>query len=175
MDVRITKFGVHPESLQTAIERKFVSVGRAYLAMGSEARDYMHGIIRTSLKRPDESTGNLIDSIKMDVTPTFVGVGNTVRMDVQAPYWRLIDLGGTVARANYKRHYVPGFFAGNRYIYDPGTTGYLLPSGLKDGVVITGMHFVSKTFLYAKTFIRVRLDNLLRGKVTVMRRITVVR
>ena len=130
---------------------------------GNTMLSYMQQYIASKIK--GESSGNLIRSIRFYGTAVAGtgsvnwGIGLISEMDALAPYWHIIDVGGSSFQGDY--HFVPGFFDGKTFNYVPGSEeGRMLPSGVKG--VIKPMHYVDATRLQLDKEIQ-RIITSLRG------------
>jgi len=130
------------------IEKNWFEFQEQLFDAGNKMLSYMQGFIASKIK--GESTGNLVRSIKLyseagaGTAEVSWGIGLISEMDAIAPYWHIIDVGGSSFSGDY--HFVPGFFEGNKFKYNPMMAeGKSLPSGVKG--IITPMHYISATRL----------------------------
>lgn len=131
---------------------------------GNTMLSYMQQFITSKVK--GESTGNLVRSIKLyseagaGTGSVSWGIGLISEMDALAPYWHIIDVGGSGFKGDY--HFVPGFFNGSKFVYNPMMAeGKMLPSGVKG--IIKPMHYISATRLQLDKEIQ-RILTSLKGK-----------
>ena len=131
---------------------------------GNKMLSYMQQYIASKIK--GESTGNLIRSIKLysvagaGTASVSWGIGLISEMDTLAPYWHIIDVGGSSFTGNY--HFVPGFFDGSKFNYNPTMQeGKMLPSGVKG--VIKPMNYIEATRLQLDREIQ-RIITSLKGR-----------
>jgi len=129
---------------------------------GNKMLSYMQQYIASKIK--GESSGDLVRSIKFyGVAPAGTGsvswgIGRISEMDMLAPYWHIIDVGGSSFAGEY--HFVPGFFDGSIFKYNPMMPeGKMLPSGVKG--VIKPMHYIEAT--------RIQLDREIQRIITSLR------
>jgi len=133
------------------IEKDWFNFQNQLFEAGNTMLSYMQQYITSKIK--GESSGNLVRSIKFygvagsGTGMISWGIGLIPEMDALAPYWHIIDVGGSSFQGDY--HFVPGRFHGtNKFTYMPGNSdgdGYMLPSGVKG--VIKPMHFSDATRL----------------------------
>ena len=97
-----------------------------------------------------EHTGNLAKSMKIEYSsqkggesPSMGwGIGHMLYLDVFAPYWHIINYGGSGFKGDY--HFVPGFFEGGKFKYNPMMAeGKSLPSGVKG--IIKPMNYIEES------------------------------
>ena len=119
--------------------------------LGNDMLSYMQQYITAQIKGKD-STGNLVRSIKLHAEAgagegtVAWGIGYIPEMNKIAPYWRLMNYGGSTWHGDY--HFVPGFFSGDKFVYNPTIKeGKALPSGVKG--VITPMNYIDVTRMQA--------------------------
>ena len=131
--------------------------------LGNEMLTYMQGYINTSRKRPSEATGNLNNSIKLYPFGGFGmaeigwGIGDMSIMSKLAPYWYLINFGGSSFKGNY--HFTPGFFDGGVFKYNPMIAeGKILPSGVKG--VIKPMNYIDASQVQLNNRINIIINNI---------------
>lgn len=134
---------------------------------GNTMLNYMQNFITSKIK--GESTGNLVRSIKLyseagaGTASVSWGIGLISEMDALAPYWHIIDVGGSSFKGDY--HFVPGFFDGNKFKYNPMMVeGKSLPSGVKG--IIKPMHYVDATRLQLDQEIQRIITSLKGGSTT---------
>ena len=130
------------------IEKNWFEFQSALFDAGNTMLSYMQQYITSKVK--GESTGNLVRSIKLyqeagaGTASVSWGIGLISEMNALAPYWHIIDVGGSGFKGDY--HFVPGFFNGNKFVYNPMIAeGKSLPSGVKG--IIKPMHYVDATRL----------------------------
>ena len=146
------------------IEKDWFNFQNQLFEAGNTMLSYMQNFIASKTK--GESSGNLVRSIKFygvagaETGSVAWGIGLIPEMDVLAPYWHIIDVGGSSFQGDY--HFVPGEFSGGKFTYIPGSTeGKMLPSGVKG--VIKPMHYVDATRLQLDKEIQ-RIITSLKGK-----------
>ena len=127
-----------------AVKIPFVRLEAELTMLADTMLAYLQTYINTHSK--GEHTGNLANSMKIDYVSQHSGqipmmgwgIGKISDLEITAPYWRIIDLGGSGFQGEY--HFVPGEFSGNKFNYMPGITeGKMLPSGVKG--IIKPMHY----------------------------------
>lgn len=132
------------DEIKIKLHKDLEQIKKGLLRAGFAAEKKMKENIRP--KRTG-STGKLARSITLENFGTiggyFVGIGNITKMDKEAPYWAIVNYGGTPNfGGNY--HFVPGSFNGSIFEYSPGAkTGKMLPSGIKGNV--RPMNYIEKT------------------------------
>lgn len=117
--------------------------------LGTEMLAYMQGFITERRKHP-ETTGRLSSSIKLYPFGGFGqaevgwGIGDMSVMSKLAPYWYLINYGGSTFKGDY--HFTPGYFEGGKFVYVPmSKDGKMLPSGVKG--IIKPMNYIEASRL----------------------------
>ena len=130
------------------IEKDWFNFQNQLFEAGNTMLSYMQNFIASKTK--GESSGNLVRSIKFygvagsGTGMISWGIGLIPEMDALAPYWHIIDVGGSSFQGDY--HFVPGFFDGKTFKYNPMMAeGKSLPSGVKG--IIKPMHYISATRL----------------------------
>ena len=128
-----------------AVKIPFVKLEAELTDLADTMLSYLQTYINSNSQR--EHSGNLANSMKIDYTsqkggeaPSMGwGIGKFSDLDKLAPYWYLINYGGSSFKGDY--HFVPGFFNGNKFTYNPMIAeGKSLPSGVKG--IIAPMHYV---------------------------------
>lgn len=134
------------------ISKNWFEIQLKVYELGNEMLAYIQQYITSQIKSKD-STGNLVRSIKLDAQAgagegqVAWGIGYIPEMNKTAPYWRLMNYGGSTWQGDY--HFTPGFFDGGKFIYNPMIKeGQSLPSGVKG--VITPMNYIDVTRMQAE-------------------------
>jgi hypothetical protein len=131
------------------IQKDWFQFQYAIHELGTEMLNYMQGFITERRKHP-ATTGRLINSIKLyqfggfGQAETGWGIGDMSVMSKIAPYWYLINFGGSTFRGDY--HFTPGYFEGGIFTYVPNShEGKMLPSGVKG--IIKPMNYIEASRL----------------------------
>ena len=107
--------------------------------LGHHTADYMKNVIETERKnpaRPDHKLENAIIAETLETTGGIeVGIGRIATLNVQAPYWEMINDGATYITK--KTHIVP-----TTYFADPGSGFVTFKEGSSH--TITGIDYVGK-------------------------------
>jgi hypothetical protein len=110
-----------------------------------------------------DHSGNLANTMKVEMpsgageAQVSWGIGKIADLDQFAPYWRIINYGGSGFKGDY--HFVPGFFNGNKFTYNPMMPeGKMLPSGVKG--LIKPMNYIEATHLNLDREINIILKSL---------------
>ena len=116
--------------------------------LGDTMLAYIQNYINTNSKSYDK-TGNLARSIKLYREPskalgeTSWGIGLISELESLAPYYYLVNFGGT-PKFGGEFHFTPGEFSGNEFHYTPSSkTGKKMPSGVKG--TIAPMNFIENS------------------------------
>ncbi len=165
--LEITKFGTPPLTFLKKVETLFLETNRAAIDIGNETKDKMRSIIKSNIRRKSGSTGNLEKSINVAVErglgEFIVGVGIIQEMDINAPYWYLINFGGLSTAAKQNRVLYGNWEGGDS---DPalrgtgvGTQSFFpgrQPSfPMTPRSPIAAMNYIEKTVNWANTIWRV--------------------
>lgn len=147
--LRVTKTGLFVEDLMKTIKIQFIEAKRATSGLAIKTRKYMVNVIK-SRKKPDPRSENRLENsilVHYEDDGNIVGVGKIAHMNMFAPYWNIVNYGGSpVHKPATQRHFVPGVFMGNKFIYQPGSSGgYMLPSGLAAHAVLPPMYYIERT------------------------------
>jgi hypothetical protein len=110
-----------------------------------------------------DHSGNLANSMQVEMVAgagtgsVGWGIGKISDLNIQAPYWRIINNGGSSFKGDY--HFVPGFFNGNKFVYNPMMPeGKSLPSGVKG--IIAPMNYIEATHFNLDREINIILKSL---------------
>jgi len=131
--------------VREAIEIPFVTLEGDITDLAGTMLAYLQTYINSHSQK--SHTGNLANSMKIDyfsqkggeLPSRGWGIGHKLYLEVFAPYWYLINYGGSCFKGDY--HFVPGFFDGKIFKYNPMIAeGKSLPSGVK-GYIIP-MHYI---------------------------------
>ena len=129
--------------------------------LGNHTLQYIQTYINTHAKK--EHTGNLAKTMKLDIVAgagtgaVNWGIGKISELDMFAPYWAIINFGGSSWEGDY--HFVPGEFNGKTFQYNPGSKeGLMLPSGVKG--IIKPMSYIEATRLQLDRDINIILQSL---------------
>jgi len=123
-----------------AIEIPFVTLEGEITDLAVTMLSYLQTYINSHSQKGH--TGNLANSMKIDyflqtqgeLPSRGWGIGHKLYLEVFAPYWYLINYGGSSFKGEY--HFVPGFFNGNKFVYNPMIAeGKSLPSGVKGYII----------------------------------------
>ena len=141
-----------------AVKIPFVKLEAELTELADTMLAYLQTYINSHSK--GEHTGNLANSMKIDYSsqkggeaPSMGwGIGKFTDLDKLAPYWYLINYGGSSFQGDY--HFVPERFHGtNKFTYMPGNSdgdGYMLPSGVKGVIKPMGYIEASRFMLDAE-------------------------
>ena len=141
------KFNVQ-EIYLDSIKIPFVKLEAELTDLADTMLAYLQTYINSHSK--GEHTGNLAKSMKIEYSsqkggeaPSMGwGIGHMLYLDVFAPYWHIINYGGSGFKGYY--HFVPGFFNGNKFVYNPTIAeGKSLPSGVKG--IIKPMNYIEES------------------------------
>lgn len=137
------------EIMSEWIQKDWFILQDAIADLGVELLKYMQGFI-TERRKHSETSGKLIDSIKLYPLGGFGqaevgwGIGDMSVMSKLAPYWYLINFGGSSFKGDY--HFTPGYFEGGKFVYVPmSKEGKMLPSGVKG--IIKPMNYIEASRL----------------------------
>jgi len=107
--------------------------------LGHHTADKMHEVINTERKnpaRPDHKLENAITAETLNTTSGVeVGIGRISKLNVEAPYWEMINDGATYVTK--KTHVVP-----TTYFADPGSGFVTFKEGSSH--IIEGIDFIGK-------------------------------
>jgi len=117
----------------------------------------------------NRTIGNLAKSMELEVLAEAGtasigwGIGKIATLDMLAPYWYIINYGGSSWKGDY--HFVGGEFVGNKFEYMPYSgKGAMLPSGIK-GTIIP-MNYIEATRFQLDAEINIILQSLKGGTKT---------
>jgi hypothetical protein len=138
------------EIMSEWIQKDWFILQSAIADLGGEMLNYMQGFIEERRVRPTEATGKLSKNIKLYPMGGFGqaevgwGIGDMSVMSKQAPYWYIINFGGSSFKGEY--HFTPGYFDGGIFKYVEGSKeGKMLPSGVKG--IIKPMNYIEASRL----------------------------
>lgn len=125
------------------------------IALGQNTANNMKEVINSERKnpaRPDQKLENAINSEVIDATNGIeVGIGRISTLVAEAPYFELIDVGGTYITK--KTHIVP-----TTYFADPGNGFVTFKEGSSH--TITGIDYVGKAVRNLDKELRIMMEKL---------------
>jgi len=109
LQVIVTTRGKDPSQWIQEVKGKiFFELQERLVELGNETAERMKDIIASSRKRADKGTHLLENSITSELLSStagvHIGIGNIAKMVAEAPYWQLINDGGTYVT---KRTFTP--------------------------------------------------------------------
>jgi len=139
------------------IGKDWIRFQLAVYGLGQETLTVIHELIdKTAKYKGKPKTNKLIDSIKLyessGMGEVSWGIGNISEMNQLAPYWYLVNFGGSTWKG--ESHITPGEFdTGGTFQYNPSAkTGKRLPSGTKG--INYPLHYIENAQLYVDDEIR---------------------
>lgn len=146
VEIKVTpEHGKGVESIIKDINMKMKEVESRLATLAEATSIKMRFIIRSQAKH-QPTTGNLESHIKTEKIPEGFGVGNIAELDNTAPYWYIVNFGGSVKNFGGDYHFTRGYFVNGGFVYD--TTSpirWKLPSGLTTSAVLPAMNYIQST------------------------------
>ena len=161
--LRVVLSGTMPRQFATKVDMIYRNSQAQFVELGELAKQHMVQVIQSSKKKRRTSKNNLENNIDVTVIQGSqgkeVGVFDMQKMDRNAPYWYIINYGGSVASAGGYQ-FVPGRFQGDTFVKeDSENRGKPLPAGLSAGAVITPMRYIQKTMTFLRPIVKSMFDN----------------
>jgi len=137
-------------SLQNEIRSVYLQekqLKKDFIAIGKDIYKDLINFIKANTKTSNSSQVHLIKEIDYEINDNafFVSfaIGNIANLDNNAPWWYIINYGGTHPRAG---KFTPGGWSGkSTFTYDPGSkTGMFV----KPGTVIKPMNYIQHAEVY---------------------------
>jgi hypothetical protein len=171
VEVTTIKRGMLPQQFSTKINNKVLAIVQGIEALGYEAETRMKDYIDENRKRPKKQTGQptLRQAIQTDILENGVGIGHVPTLDVDTPYWYILNYGGHLPANRTKTQFVPGFFGrgsppiegagGELFTYAPyNNIGFRI----KPDSIITGIGYITKTKNWVKQIMKPFLTKYVR-------------
>jgi len=134
--------------------------------LGHHTADYMKDVINTERKNPKRPDDKLVNAITAETLKTTggieVGIGRIAKLVAEAPYFELINEGGTYVTK--KTHVVPlSYFADINQVYNWKTGKESITKGFitfKEGSrhTITGIDYVGKAIRNLDKELRIAME-----------------
>jgi len=164
LSVQIIQQDFTPAEIIVQIERKFINVRESVTALGKATKEKMQELIQTKRitgSADDIKYGNLADSIDVyywgnGVDFVAAGIGSINKLNERAPYWYIVNYGGSVTKSSGTYHFTPGYFQGNKFHYNPmQSDGFMLPDGLSSSAILPPLGYIESTRVWLASLVRI--------------------